>query len=299
MRACEFILEADKTISDPMQNLVDIDQQERNEYKKFVQDQAKGDWEKGAKLYSQLKNRPSDDVFGEKERQTQFQNMQHNFNKFTTKDWKNYWLLSQHADNNVDFQKQALTNIEKYRGQDNEHYRYLHDRIAVNTGQPQKYGTQNVPSPKLEYTSLGIKLMRAKDFVIEFYDDRKGADGKGISKIVDSFTQTGEAAGFARLKEGVVGRLKYGSILFVIDDHAIHRTAERDVDPHAVDRVLKRLATKPELVDSIDSGQQFWIYSADDDTAVGLRRLMQDRPEFKVKTTLPHRPRTPGILIDL
>jgi len=148
MRACEFIFEADKTVSDPMQNLVDIDQQERNEYKKFVQDQAKGDWEKGAKLYSQLKNRPSDDVFGEKERQTQFQNMQHNFNKFTPKDWKNYWLLSQHADNNVDFQRQALTNIEKYQGQDNEHYRYLHDRIAVNTGQPQKYGTQNVPSPK-------------------------------------------------------------------------------------------------------------------------------------------------------
>jgi hypothetical protein len=149
------ILDEQKVLN-PLQSLVDIDQQERNEYKKFVQDQAKGNWEKGAKLYSQLKNRPSDDVFGEKERQTQFQNMQHDFKKFAPEDWKNYWLLSQHADNNVDFQKQALANIQKHQGQDNEHYRYLHDRVSVNTGQPQKYGTQNV-APPIDMKSAGIK----------------------------------------------------------------------------------------------------------------------------------------------
>ena len=152
------ILDEQKVVN-PLQNLVDIDQQERNEYKKFVQDRAGGDWNKGAKLYSQLKNRSSDDVFGEKERQTQFQNMQHDFNKFTPKEWKNYWLLSQHADNNVGYQQQALKNIETHLGQDNEHYRYLHDRVSVNTGQPQKYSTQNVPSlpPPMSAKTAGIR----------------------------------------------------------------------------------------------------------------------------------------------
>lgn len=141
----------------PLQKLVDIDQQERNEYKKFVQDRAGGDWNKGAKLYAQLKNRPADDVFGEKERQTQFQNMQHDFNKFTPTEWKNYWLLSQHADNNVEFQQQALKNIETHLGQDNDHYRYLSDRVSVNTGHPQKYSTQNVISATPPARTIGMK----------------------------------------------------------------------------------------------------------------------------------------------
>ena len=98
-------------------------------------------------------------MFGEKERQTQFQNMQHNFNKFTPAEWKNYWLLSQHADNNVGFQQQALKNIEMHLGQDNEHYRYLHDRVSVNTGQPQKYNTQNVTlsTPPISTRTIGVK----------------------------------------------------------------------------------------------------------------------------------------------
>ena len=152
------ILDEQKVVN-PLKNLADIDQQERNEYKNFVQDRVGGDWNKGAKLYAQSKNRPLDDVFGEKERQTQFQNMQHNFNKFTPAEWKNYWLLSQHADNNVGFQQQALKNIEMHLGQDNEHYRYLHDRVSVNTGQPQKYNTQNVTlsTPPISTRTIGVK----------------------------------------------------------------------------------------------------------------------------------------------
>ena len=55
------------------------------------------------------------------------------------------WLLFQHADRDVDFQKQALTMMEPLvatGGVSGAHYAYLYDRVATNTGQLQRYGTQ-------------------------------------------------------------------------------------------------------------------------------------------------------------
>jgi predicted transcriptional regulator len=128
----------------PLSSIVNQDQAERNEYKNFVTSKANGDWNKGAEMYAQLKKRSSDDIFGDAERLNQFMKMKFDFNKFTDKDWDNYWLLAQHCDTNRNFQKQALAIIKKYQGEDNSHYKYLYDRISVGLTGKQKYGTQNI-----------------------------------------------------------------------------------------------------------------------------------------------------------
>lgn len=55
------------------------------------------------------------------------------------------WLLAQHADLDVKFQKRILALMENAvvrKEADKKHLAYLTDRILVNTGQPQLYGTQ-------------------------------------------------------------------------------------------------------------------------------------------------------------
>ena len=55
------------------------------------------------------------------------------------------WLLVQHADDDPAFQRLALERMEGYldnRGIDLANYAFLWDRVAVNTGREQRYGTQ-------------------------------------------------------------------------------------------------------------------------------------------------------------
>lgn len=58
----------------------------------------------------------------------------------------NAWLLVQHADHDVAFQKYTLSLLEKMAAQRGEPVRrsfaYLADRVAVAEGRPQLYGTQ-------------------------------------------------------------------------------------------------------------------------------------------------------------
>ena len=55
------------------------------------------------------------------------------------------WLLIQHADSDVKFQKQCLK-LMLDSGADKKNIAYLTDRILVNTSQKQLYGTQFKPS---------------------------------------------------------------------------------------------------------------------------------------------------------
>jgi hypothetical protein len=55
------------------------------------------------------------------------------------------WILVQHADRDVEFQKRVLTMLESlYRGGETNprNYAYLVDRVAMNEQRPQRYGTQ-------------------------------------------------------------------------------------------------------------------------------------------------------------
>ena len=122
------------------------DQAERNAYEAWVEAQpgATMGAEMGAK-YAQLKNRSKYDLFGDAVRQDKFMKMKFDFDKFTDKDWKNYWTLAQHCDKNRDFQKNALSIIKKYQGTDHKNYKFLYDRISMGLTGKQKYGTQNGP----------------------------------------------------------------------------------------------------------------------------------------------------------
>lgn len=57
------------------------------------------------------------------------------------------WTLVQHADDDPEFQQQVLTRMEPYLsdgGVSPGNYAYLWDRVAVNHGRLQRYGTQPV-----------------------------------------------------------------------------------------------------------------------------------------------------------
>ena len=137
MKAADFIVES------ALSSLVSQDQSERQEYQNFIKTKAGGDWDKGAQLYAQSKGRTPDDIFGEKQRLSQFMSTKFDFNTFIEKDWKNYWLLAQHCDFNRKFQKQALGIIQKYLGVDNDEYKYLYDRVSCGLNGTQKFGTQD------------------------------------------------------------------------------------------------------------------------------------------------------------
>ena len=59
------------------------------------------------------------------------------------------WLLIQHADQDIVFQKQCLALMKQENPDevDRQHIAYLTDRIKLNEGKPQLYGTQFVRSP--------------------------------------------------------------------------------------------------------------------------------------------------------
>ena len=62
------------------------------------------------------------------------------------------WLLVQHADHNLDFQKSYLQEMQSFADktpEEHKHYGYLLDRVLVNSGELQEYGTQG-------YMDLGV-----------------------------------------------------------------------------------------------------------------------------------------------
>lgn len=58
---------------------------------------------------------------------------------------QNFWLMVQHSDHNPDFQKEVLANMKIQVEKENakpSNYGLLVDRVNLNTGKPQIYGTQ-------------------------------------------------------------------------------------------------------------------------------------------------------------
>ena len=75
------------------------------------------------------------------------------FRQVGEKSANNFWLLVQHADAHPDFQRQVLKLMLVEVKRENAkpaNYAYLTDRVALNAGQPQDYGTQ------VQFTGPGI-----------------------------------------------------------------------------------------------------------------------------------------------
>jgi len=68
-----------------------------------------------------------------------------NISKFGKESDHQAWLLVQHADHDRVFQEKSLFTVEKLLqiGETNKtNYAYLYDRVAINSGKKQRYGTQ-------------------------------------------------------------------------------------------------------------------------------------------------------------
>lgn len=102
------------------------------------------------------------------------------------------WLLVQHADDHPEFQKLALSRMAPYLssgGIKKANYAYLFDRVAVNAGRKQRYGTQ----PIWECTADGrLELQPAED--PERLDERRASLGMKPAH----FDLAQMAAGFCR-----------------------------------------------------------------------------------------------------
>ncbi|MGH9288775.1 MAG: DUF6624 domain-containing protein [Acidimicrobiales bacterium] len=85
------------------------------------------------------------------------------------------WLVAQHADFDVEFQAEALELMRAALdgGQtDPTEVAYLEDRVAVNRGEPQRYGTQvrcrdGEPTPATPRAEVGMR----PETLAEYYED--------------------------------------------------------------------------------------------------------------------------------
>lgn len=99
----------------------------------------------------------------------------------------NFWLLMQHQDQHPDFQERVLKMMEIAVGKnkaDGKDYAYLLDRVMVNTGKPQVYGTQM--SLNAEGTSFEPKTCIDPDNL----DKRRASVGLGtIAAYIEIMNQ--------------------------------------------------------------------------------------------------------------
>lgn len=93
----------------------------------------------------------------------------------------NFWLMMQHCDNDPKFQEEVLSEMKKHIERKNanpSNYAYLIDRVNVNTGKPQVYGTQMKlnqegssyePKPVIEPQNLNKRREKVGLSTIEEY----------------------------------------------------------------------------------------------------------------------------------
>ena len=117
------------------------DQKGRHEYAKVI-DKHGGDWEKARDEWIKNGKGSSDDMFGDSSRHSKIKALITKHISEIAKDpemLKDAWTLVQHMDHEVDLQNFLLPYLKG-----TEEFKYLYDRIAVNTGKEQKYGTQRI-----------------------------------------------------------------------------------------------------------------------------------------------------------
>ena len=262
-----------------LSSMVSQDQDERNEYANFVKSQAGGDWTKGAKMYAQLKKRSSNNIFGDAARLNQFMTMKFDFDKFTAQDWKNYWLLAQHCDMDRAFQKNALSVIKKYQGEDHINYQYLYDRISCGTTGKQKYGTQDICGKDKQGVAEGLDDNRVSFKVQKGKNKFATTLSVGVNPVgvyqYDADTGRSVAEVYPEFKGKGLGKL------LVL--HAIYTAAKLGLDfqedesrTSEYDNVLDSLSSNGYIVDDdgywyvTGEGEQYLQHSLKQGVAEGL-----------------------------
>jgi len=142
--------------SNELHALAAADQRGRNKWSNLVA--SRGGWEMDVDQFDILRHQfialessqgaQIGDMFGDQFRQLRLVQIVKEINDaagwaiLPVPDWTNLWLLVQHADGHVAFQKSMLNIFLEHRGQESSHYQYLADRISCHEFGTQIYGTQ-------------------------------------------------------------------------------------------------------------------------------------------------------------
>jgi hypothetical protein len=97
--------------------------------------------------------------------------------------------------------------------------------------------------------------------------------------------------------EARAGDLTINDIKIVVDRHAIDRVIQRNVSPIGVDKVLKKLPVIADKLNSVDQGQQFWVWDHVLEIALGFRKINSGIHRYVLKTILGTRPWDSHVLV--
>jgi hypothetical protein len=95
-----------------------------------------------------------------------------------------------------------------------------------------------------------------------------------------------------RFKEIMEGRpsLKRGSFTIQIDDHAIKRTQERNIDPAGIDQLIDRIPSiKAKILQFVD-GEQFYVFNNDLNIGLGVKMVDAEHRIIRLKTVIGQQP---------
>jgi len=132
--------------SQKLKYLRDSDQELRNKWAAKM-DKGGGYSKELAAEFAEEHGTTTDDLFKDAPNQKEFESLfsslsEEDFNNLTDKDWKNLWLVAQHADHNKELQRRVRDILKTYNRE--EEYKYIADRISCGESGEQEYGTQNI-----------------------------------------------------------------------------------------------------------------------------------------------------------
>ncbi len=135
-----------ESYSQKLKSLRDSDQELRNKWAAKM-NKAGGYSKELASEFAGEYGTTTDDLFNDQQRQKEFKTLfsslsEEDFNNFADQDWKNLWLVAQHADNDRELQRRVGYILKKHKRQ--EEYKYIADRISCGESGEQKYGTQDI-----------------------------------------------------------------------------------------------------------------------------------------------------------
>ena len=132
--------------SQKLKHLRNSDQELRNKWAAKM-DKGGGYSKELAAEFAKEHGTTTDDLFKDAGRQKEFESLfnslsKEDFDILSDEDWKNLWLVAQHADHNRQLQRRVRDALKTYNRE--EEYKYIADRISCGESGGQEYGTQDI-----------------------------------------------------------------------------------------------------------------------------------------------------------
>ena len=132
--------------SQKLKHLRNSDQELRNKWAAKIEKAGSPSKELAAE-FAKEHGTTTDDLFKDAERQKEFESLfnsfsEEDFDNLSDEDWKNLWLVAQHADHNRKLQGRVRDVLKTYNRE--EEYKYIADRISCGESGGQEYGTQDI-----------------------------------------------------------------------------------------------------------------------------------------------------------